>query len=61
MNYRLLDETEMDRWNDFETLFGEKGAYGGCWCMWWRISRKEFEQQQGDGNRRAMQQLVASG
>ena len=26
-----------DRWPDFEKLFGEKGAYGGCWCMWWRI------------------------
>jgi len=50
-----------DRWSDFEKLFGPKGAYGGCWCMWWRISRKEFEQQQGDGNRRAMKQLVASG
>ena len=22
-----------DRWDDFETLFGERGACGGCWCM----------------------------
>ena len=23
-----------DRWIDFEALFGARGAYGGCWCMW---------------------------
>ncbi len=50
-----------NRWPDFERLFGDKGAYGGCWCMWWRISRKEFEQQQGKGNKRAMKQIVTSG
>jgi GNAT superfamily N-acetyltransferase len=50
-----------DRWNDFEGLFGEKGAYGGCWCMWWRTTRREFEEQQGDGNREAMKTIVESG
>jgi len=49
------------RWTDFETLFGPKGAYGGCWCMYWRITRREFEAGQGAGNRRAMQALVESG
>jgi GNAT superfamily N-acetyltransferase len=49
------------RWRDFERLFGERGAYGGCWCMWWRTSRKEFEANQGEGNRRAMKALVAGG
>ena len=49
------------RWPDFETLFGEKGACGGCWCMLWRLSRKEFEAQKGEGNRRAMQRIVKSG
>ena len=50
----------LDRWNDFETLFGKKGAYGGCWCMWWRITRAEFEKQKGDGNRKAMKEIMAS-
>ena len=49
------------RWGDFKTLFGEKGACGGCWCMLWRISRKEFEQQKGAANRQAMQAIVESG
>lgn len=50
-----------DRWSDFEKLFGKRGAYGGCWCMWWRITRSQFEQQQGEGNRKAMQEIVNSG
>jgi len=48
-------------WDDFELLFGKKGAYGGCWCMWWRIPRKEFEKGQGEGNRLAMKNIVDSG
>jgi GNAT superfamily N-acetyltransferase len=32
-----------DRWPDIETLFGPRGASGGCWCMWWRLRRAEFK------------------
>ncbi len=49
-----------ERWSDFEELFGKHGAYGGCWCMWWRCTRREFEQQQGEGNRQAMKAIVES-
>jgi len=49
------------RWTDFETLFGAKGACGGCWCMLWRLTRKEFEQQKGEANRQAMKTIVESG
>ena len=28
-----------DRWADFEKLMGERGGYGGCWCMLWRLFR----------------------
>lgn len=50
-----------DRWADLEALFGPRGAYGGCWCMYWRIPRKQWEAQRGDGNREAWQAIVASG
>jgi hypothetical protein len=50
-----------ENWNDFETLFGPKGAYGGCWCMWWRIPRREFEEGQGQKNHDAMKAIVDSG
>lgn len=50
-----------ERWIDFQQLFGESGAYGGCWCMWWRITRATFSEQQGEGNRQAMRDIVFSG
>ncbi len=49
-----------ERWPDLEKLFGERGACGGCWCMWWRLSRGEFERQKGAGNKRALRRLVNS-
>ena len=48
-------------WDDFETLFGEKGASGGCWCMWWRLKRSEFEKNKGIRNKEAMRNIVNSG
>src|SRR5512133_3165977 len=50
-----------DRWQDFETLFGKNGACAGCWCMWWRETRSEFEKNAYEPNRRAMQQIVETG
>jgi GNAT superfamily N-acetyltransferase len=46
------------RWSNFETLFGERGACRGCWCMSWRLNHAEFEKQKGAGNKRAMKKLV---
>jgi GNAT superfamily N-acetyltransferase len=51
----------VERWTDFEKLFGNRGACGGCWCMWWRLKRSEFERQKGEGNRKAMKKIVDSG
>lgn len=48
-----------ERWDDFATLFGTKGAYGGCWCTHWRIPRRDREKY--EGNRLTMQHLVRSG
>lgn len=50
-----------DQWGDFVSLFGERGACGGCWCMLWRLPRKQFEAQKGNGNKRAMKAIVDSG
>ena len=50
-----------DRWRNFETLFGPGGAYGGCWCMWPRLRRKEFDRKSGKQNRQAMKEAVESG
>src|SRR5512146_2128211 len=50
-----------DRWHDIEALFGKRGACAGCWCMWWRLSRSEWNRSKGERNRRAFGNLVRSG
>jgi GNAT superfamily N-acetyltransferase len=50
-----------ERWSDFETLFGPRGACAGCWCMYWRLSPSQFRAQAGEGNRLNIQALVNSG
>ena len=50
-----------DRWADLEALFGPRGACGGCWCMYWRGTRSEYSQLQGEGNRLALKSIVDSG
>jgi len=50
-----------ERWRDLENLFGERGAYSGCWCMWWRLRRSEFNRQTGQERKRGMKSIVDSG
>jgi GNAT superfamily N-acetyltransferase len=50
-----------ERWPDLEKLFGPRGACGGCWCMTWRLTRSEFDEGKGEGNRRAFRKIVRSG
>ncbi|TNE66880.1 MAG: N-acetyltransferase [Bacteroidetes bacterium] len=50
-----------ETWDDFTTLFGAKGACGGCWCMLWRLPRKAYDAGKGAGNQQAMQNLVFNG
>lgn len=48
-----------DSWNDFVELFGDKGACGGCWCMYWRLKATDYNKQKGEGNKKAMKKLQA--
>jgi len=50
-----------ERWPDLVELFGQRGACGGCWCMWWRLGRAEFERKKGAGNKRALHKIVNAG
>ncbi len=47
-----------DSWDDLELLFGEKGACGGCWCMWWRLKNKNYESSKGAKNKKLLKILV---
>jgi GNAT superfamily N-acetyltransferase len=49
-------------WGKFAQLFGEKGACGNCWCMYYRRSKAEFDEgKKFDGNKDAMKELVKAG
>jgi uncharacterized protein YndB with AHSA1/START domain/GNAT superfamily N-acetyltransferase len=50
-----------ERWSDLETLFGPRGACGGCWCMAWRLAPSEFRRLKGAGTHRAFRALVRKG
>jgi GNAT superfamily N-acetyltransferase len=45
-------------WLHFVKLFGAKGACGGCWCMSFRLSKDDFCEGKGEGNKQTMKDLV---
>jgi GNAT superfamily N-acetyltransferase len=47
-----------ERWPDLERLFGPRGAYGGCWCMWNRLTNRQFEDATGDEKRDTFRSIV---
>lgn len=51
----------LDEWPDLQALFSEAGVQHGCWCMYWRIKRAQFDAQYGEENRKALHEIIASG
>lgn len=47
-----------DRWDDFVSVFGQNGACGGCWCMYWRASGKAFSTSSREQKRMGIKALV---
>tara|TARA_R110000868_G_scaffold110147_4_gene298739 strand:+ start:4002 stop:4601 length:600 start_codon:yes stop_codon:yes gene_type:complete len=46
-------------WNQFVQLFGNNGACGNCWCMYYRLKKSDFDEGKcNDGNKDAMKELV---
>jgi predicted GNAT family acetyltransferase len=50
-----------DLWPAFERLFGKNGACMGCWCMYWRLPRKEYDAARGDAAKGMMKRRVKAG
>lgn len=48
------------RWSDLERLFGPRGACGGCWCMYWLLPHRVYQQGMGEPNRFALHDLAGS-
>jgi GNAT superfamily N-acetyltransferase len=50
------------RWRDVEKLFGERGACGGCWCMYLRLSNSTWTKGKTSGaNKRAFKRVISAG
>jgi len=46
-------------WGQFVELFGNKGACGNCWCMYYRLPKSVFnEGKMEEGNKQAMKDIV---
>jgi GNAT superfamily N-acetyltransferase len=45
-------------WRDFEILFGANGACGGCWCMFWKLRGKAYDDNKGYRNRQIQKSIV---
>ena len=48
-------------WTDFEELFGPNGACGGCWCMFWKLRGKAYDEAKGYETRQMHKSIVDSG
>lgn len=53
-----------ERWAELAAFFGPSGAFGHCWCTWWRQTSAEFSagvHEKGTANRALMHALVEAG
>ncbi len=58
-NQLTFEPLTKTNWNKFTGLFGEKGACGSCWCMYYRLLKPDFQEGKADdGNKRAMKEIV---
>jgi GNAT superfamily N-acetyltransferase len=58
LELRPLDE---GTWDHLVELFTGRGQQHFCWCMFFRLTNREFSPGWGDGNREALRALVAAG
>ncbi|MFC3998167.1 GNAT family N-acetyltransferase [Nocardiopsis sediminis] len=63
-----IEPATPDRWDDLERLFGRTGAYGHCWCAYFRRRAKDFTAsvscapaERGTGNREELRRLTLEG
>jgi GNAT superfamily N-acetyltransferase len=59
LNQLRFEPLTRSNWDQFVRLFGERGACGNCWCMYYRLSKTNFvEGKPDDGNKNAMKKIV---
>lgn len=61
-NQLTFEPLTKTNWNKFTGLFGEKGACGNCWCMYYRLLKPDFQEGKANNrNKRAMKEIVWKG
>jgi GNAT superfamily N-acetyltransferase len=59
LNQLTYEPLTTENWGKFVQLFGDNGACGNCWCMYYRLTKSEFQEGKiEDGNKRAMKEIV---
>lgn len=59
LSFELLTK---ENWGKFVQLFGNKGACGNCWCMYFRLKNSEFKEGKvNEGNKTSMKEIVWDG
>ncbi|HZK92663.1 MAG TPA: hypothetical protein VFC67_00545, partial [Prolixibacteraceae bacterium] len=59
LNQLTFEPLTKVNWNKFVQLFGNKGACGNCWCMYYRLQKSDYQEgKSDDGNKEAMKELV---
>ena len=62
LNQLTFEPLTKANWNKFVQLFGNKGACGNCWCMYYRLQKSDYQEgKTDDGNKEAMKELVWEG
>lgn len=54
-----IEPLNKTNWTKIVQLFGEKGACGNCWCMFYRLKKADFIKGKANGgNKEALHNLV---
>ena len=62
LNQLTFEPLTKKNWNKFVQLFGNKGACGNCWCMYYRLKKADFHEGKADeGNKTTMKKIVWEG
>ena len=48
-------------WDDFLEVMGPRGGEAGCFCMLYRQTSREFDENKGERNKQLMKDIVDSG
>jgi GNAT superfamily N-acetyltransferase len=59
LNELTIEPVTRKNWNKLVQLFGEKGACGNCWCMYFRLKKADFQEGKvNDGNKHSRKEII---